>query len=154
MFMQVFWPAMVIFVGFVILFRKSLFKKKFSRKIEDFEQGEVTDEDKLEEVNIFGGSKKRYSNKQFKGGEIVNIFGGSELNLIEADLPENGAKLECVNIFGGIVIIVPNDWTIRSEMVSIFGGFNDKRHHYNMENPEKVLVIKGVSLFGGGEVKN
>lgn len=153
-FMKAFWPTLIILFGLMIIFRNVFFKNRmkfFKREMNCDSESNV---DKLEEINIFGGSKKRYNNKKFKGGSMINIFGGSELNLYEADLEPGPNVLECVNIFGGMVLIVPNDWTIRLEMVSVFGGFADKRHHYDMNNADKILVIKGVSIFGGGEIKN
>ena len=64
-----------------------------------------------------------------------------------------GGIIEVVNIFGGASLIVPSDWKIKLEMVSIFGGFSDKRHIID-PNPQKTLIVKGVSVFGGGDIKN
>lgn len=110
-------------------------------------------EDKVESVSIFGGIKKNIVSKNFQGGEIVNFFGGSEINLMQADI--NGrVHLEVVQVFGGTKIIVPANWTVHSEMVAIFGGIEDKRPPQLNAAPEKVLVIEGTSIFGGIDIKS
>jgi predicted membrane protein len=91
--------------------------------------------------------------KNFRGGEIVNFFGGSEINLMQADI--NGrVHLEVVQVFGGTKIIVPSNWTVHSEMVAIFGGIEDKRPPQLNVAAEKVLVIQGTSIFGGIDIKS
>ncbi len=110
-------------------------------------------EDRIESVSIFGGVKKNVVSKNFRGGEIVNFFGGAEINLMQADI--NGrVNLEVVQVFGGTKIIVPANWTVHSEMVAIFGGIEDKRPPQLNAAPDKVLVIQGTSLFGGIDIKS
>ncbi|WP_276347268.1 DUF5668 domain-containing protein [Daejeonella sp. JGW-45] len=110
-------------------------------------------EDRIDSVSIFGGIKKNVVSKNFRGGDIVNFFGGSEINLMQADI--NGrVNLEVVQVFGGTKIIVPSNWTIHSEMVAIFGGVEDKRPPQLNSVPDKILVITGTSLFGGIDIKS
>ena len=110
-------------------------------------------QDYLNSTSIFGGVKKTIVSKNFKGGEVVNFFGGSELNLIQADI-QGRVKLEVTQVFGGTKIIIPANWTVHSEMVAIFGGIEDKRMQPNEANPEKVLIIEGTSVFGGIDVRS
>ena len=58
-------------------------------------------------------------------------------------------------VFGGTSLTVPDDWNIHIKIVSIFGGFADKRRSKS-ENiySEKEILIKGVCIFGGGEIKS
>lgn len=153
---SVLWPSLVIIVGFLVIFKRNMFKPRLKcRHTKDSVFDTFTvGQDKMEEINVFGGSKKKIHSKNFKGGEIVSVFGGSEIDLLDAQLADGIHTLECVAIFGGVVLFIPSDWTVKIETVSIFGGFNDKRYTYETSNSEKVLVIKGVALFGGGEVKN
>jgi len=57
-------------------------------------------------------------------------------------------------MFGGTQVIVPPDWTVRVEVFSLLGGFSDNRHSDLKVIPDsdKVLIIKGFVMFGGGEV--
>ena len=100
---------------------------------------------------IFWGARKTVLSKQFAKGDIVNIFGGTEINFAQADI--NGtAVLDVVNIFGGVKFIVPSDWDVRVNTVHIFGGTDDKRRLHNISSSKKVLLITGTVIFGGIDI--
>jgi predicted membrane protein len=105
-------------------------------------------------TSIFGGVKKTILSKNFKGGEIVSIFGGTEINLLHADM-QQPVEIESVNIFGGTKLIIPNNWEVKSEAVAILGGVEDKRNISHIPQvPNRVLILKGFSMFGGLEIKS
>jgi len=110
-------------------------------------------EDYLNTTSIFGGIKKTIVSKNFQGGEVTNFFGGSELNLMQADI-QGRVKLEVTQVFGGTKIIIPANWTVHSEMVAIFGGIEDKRLQSNEPTPDKVLIIEGTTVFGGIDIRS
>ncbi len=86
----------------------------------------LTGDDHLDAVSVFGGVKKTILSKDFKGGEIVNVFGGAELDFTQANI--NGqVVIDITQIFGGTKIIVPSHWMVISDMAAIFAGFDDKR---------------------------
>ena len=144
---EYFWPVFFIGLGLLVLF-------VFTR-IRSFRRFQLSNgnEDYFEEISIFGGVMKRVTSKDFKGGDIVNVFGGSKLDLRDCQLDEKGAKINFVSVFGGSSFTVPDDWNVKLEVVNILGAMVDKR-----ENPGsdvlKTLVIKGIVIFGGGEVTN
>ena len=92
--------------------------------------------------------------KNFQGGDLINIFGGSELDLIQADF--NGtATIDLITIFGGTKLLVPSNWNVKSEAVTIFGGMDDKRKmQVTQEASGKTLLIRGTVIFGGIEIKS
>jgi predicted membrane protein len=111
-------------------------------------------EDFVDSAAIFGGIKKNIVSKNFKGGEVVSVFGGTELNLMQADI-QHPVVLEATQIFGGTTLIVPPHWQIKSEMVAILGGIEDKRPAYQQGyDPNKILILKGTTLFGGLNIKS
>lgn len=115
---------------------------------------EYSQDDFIDSTSIFSGTKKVILSKNFKGGDIVNIFGGSEIDLTQADMA-TPAVLEVTAIFGGATLIVPSNWAIKSEAVTIFGGIGDKRKIAPLtESPTKTLVLKGTMIFGGMEIKS
>ena len=59
-------------------------------------------------------------------------------------------------LFGGSKIIVPAGWRVKIEVTAIFGGYNDKRRSAPKtdEVVERELVLRGVVIFGGGEIKS
>jgi predicted membrane protein len=114
-------------------------------------------EDNAEYVEIntaFGSVKKIILSKNFKGGEINNFMGGTEINLMKADI-QNPIALEINNVFGGAKLIVPSNWDVKNEVTAVFGGIEDKRTlNSGITDPEKVMVLKGTCVFGGIEITN
>jgi len=143
---QILWPGLIILFGIIVIIgSRVMFKFKFSSNNNDSSY--------IEEVAIFGGSEHIVTSNEFKGGKFVCIFGGSNINLLQTDLSTNGANIELVCIFGGVNFTVPSDWSVKTQVVSIFGGFADKRI-ITASSPNKLISIKGVCIFGGGEVKS
>lgn len=112
-----------------------------------------TSEDFINTTSIFGGIHKKIVSKNFKGGDITTMLGGTELDFTQADFTGT-VRLDVTQIMGGTKIIVPPHWEVRSEVTAVFAGFEDKRQQPAMTNPEKVLIIDGTSIFGGIELKN
>ena len=110
-------------------------------------------EDFIDTTAIFGGVHKKIVSKNFLGGDITTIMGGTELDLTQADF-KGQVKLDVTQVMGGTKIIVPAHWEVRSEVSAIFAGFEDKRQQPAVINPEKVLILSGTSVFGGIELKN
>lgn len=137
-------------------FGKSVDFGDASLKSEDvgYNYTDKEDNDVLDSVNVFGGSHQNVYSKNFKGGDVIAIFGGSDINLTQADF-QGTVTLDVVAIFGGMKIIIPPSWEIKSEITAIFGGMDDKRAVGPVADAErKILVIKGVALFGGVDIRN
>ncbi|HSK13591.1 MAG TPA: LiaF domain-containing protein [Phnomibacter sp.] len=114
----------------------------------------VDTNDSIECTAIFGGVKRTVVSKNFKGGEIVAIFGGAEVDLTHADI-QGVVQLEATNILGGTKLIVPPTWDVQSEMVAILGGVEDKRRiQPELIDRSKRLVLVGTAFLGGLEVKS
>src|SRR6185437_3714800 len=113
-----------------------------------------TGDDYLDAVSVFGGVKKTILSKNFKGGEIVNIFGGAELDFTQADI--NGRVIiDITQIFGGTKIIVPSHWQVVPDLAAVFAAIDDKRLKMTAApNSDKILVLKGVSIFAGVDVRS
>ncbi|MES2276752.1 MAG: DUF5668 domain-containing protein [Bacteroidota bacterium] len=115
---------------------------------------QYTGDDHIETVSVFGGVKRTILSKDFKGGEIVNVFGGTDLDLTQADI--NGrVEIEIVQLFGGIKLIIPPHWQVTSDVAAVFSSVDDKRRNMGTPlSPDKVLVIKGVSIFAGVDIRS
>lgn len=110
--------------------------------------------DFIDSTSIFGGVKKVILSKNFKGGDITCFMGGTELDFSQADI-KSRVVLDVTQIFGGTKIIVPPTWNVKSEVAAVFGGVEDKRHiHTGNLNPDKVVILRGTSIFGGVEIKS
>jgi len=90
----------------------------------------------------------------FWSGKITSIFGGSEINMTSSKISEQGAIIDVFCMFGGTTIILPPDWVVVVDVVSVFGGFSENNAPAKVtDENNKVLHIKGMVIFGGGEIK-
>ncbi len=114
----------------------------------------LTNDDYLKSTAVFSDVKKTVISKRFQGGEIVNVCGGTDVNLIQADI-QQPIVIDVFQLFAGTKIIVPAHWRIQSEVVSVFGEVDDRRFSQGTPyDDQKVVYIKGTSLFGGITIKN
>jgi predicted membrane protein len=141
-----FWPAVLIAVGIIFLFRRN-------RPWHDKWTREQNTNDSMDETAIFGGRDISIVNDNFTGGKITSIFGGLKINLLYSK-PAPGCTIDIEAIFGGTKLIVPEDWNIKVQIVPMFGGFEDRRSPSVIakSDPNKTVTIKGTCIFGGGEV--
>jgi len=151
------WPFALIAVGLFILTRpRNRWGSDKEPKADQSSEGGTgfSKEDFVESTSIFGGAKKIIISKNFKGGDLVNIFGGTELDLSQADFTGT-AVIELTTIFGGTKLLVPSNWSVKSEAVTIFGGIEDKRKMQTVtEAVEKTLLLRGTVIFGGIDIKS
>ncbi len=175
------WPCILIFLGLIVILRpgRGRWNPEWSQEMGQRRWGRpgrwdrpgpwgrpgattnsfstskesYSSEDYIDTTSIFGGVHKKIVSKNFKGGDITTMMGGTELDLTQADF-SGVVKLDVTQIMGGTKIIVPPHWEVRSEVTAVFAGFEDKRQQPAIVNPDKVLVIQGTSIFGGIELKN
>lgn len=114
----------------------------------------VDNGDVLHSQALFCGIQKRVLSKNFYGGKISTYFGGTDIDLSQADIVET-AYLDIDVAFGGVKLIVPPHWELKIDVTNIFAGIEDKRMYpQGSTNPAKVMVIKGSIIFGGLEIKS
>ena len=161
--MNVFWPIILIGIGVLILTRKiphrSWHKERHQATAPEgettFTGSENLQDGFIHQEYIFSGGEHRIQNQVFRGGHINCIFGGAEIDLTQTTLADGINELEITTVFGGVTLIVPADWKLQLKTTSILGAFSDKRA-YVREAPDssRILIIKGSTIFGGGEVKS
>lgn len=149
------WPLVLVGLGFYILYRR---KYPVVKNFDERAQADTFDgnDDYINDTAIFGGGKKRISSDNFKGGKLTAVFGGSEIDLYDCKLAKGTNVLDVFAMFGGTDITMPADWNVKISLLPIFGGFADKRRQdpNYVPDPERKLVIKGLVLFGGGNLKS
>lgn len=150
-FHEVFWPLIVIFIGVSMVMKRTAFKGSRFHNFKD-----ISSTDIIDNVAIFGGSDITVDSQSFRGGEAVAIFGGSKIDLTGAKLAPGVQVLELTNIFGGNSLIIPASWNVKLEVTGILGGFKDLRpkRYDGTVSSESTLIVKGVAIFGGGEIKS
>jgi predicted membrane protein len=145
---HVFWPVLIIFVGLSMIFGAVKLRKHHF-----FKQPSTANEEVFEDFALFGGGEKKIQSQSFRGGKIIAVFGGSKIDLSQCTLAPGTNMIEVVAAFGGTSILCPADWNVKVEVFNIFGGYADKRSLSNVD-VNKVLIIKGVTIFGGGEIRS
>ncbi len=96
---------------------------------------------------IFAEVKKNILSKDFKFGQLTNVFGRTTVDFSHADI--NGAVvLDSTQLFGEVRIKVPADWHVAPEMTNILAAVEDKRRTPMISiNYNKVLILRGVGIF-------
>lgn len=136
------WPLIFIFIGLLIIF----FRSKHDKSLDTIHS--------IESFSLFSGTNLRSQSTRFQGGSIMAVFGGSEIDLREAVISENGATLDLTSVFGGIVVIVPENVRIEVSGLPIFGGWEDKTRKIVSNNESPVIKFNCLTIFGGVEIKN
>jgi predicted membrane protein len=159
-------PIIIIAVGFLMILRP---RRRGDWRWDDWKQNNTastaikdtkeeytqnySSDDRFSSTSIFSGVKKVIVSKNFRGGDITCIMGGFEADMSKADM-ESPAVIEITHIFGGSKLIVPSNWLVKIDIVSLFAGVEDKRQQSSNTDPNKLLILKGTSIFGGIEVKS
>jgi len=150
------WPLLIIAFGLVMLVKALDRKRYLEGAAASNESVPAKSEPVLNIVAIFSGSRRVVDSPDFRGGEVVAIFGGVRLDLRRSTITLEKAVLDITAVFGGVEIQVPESWSVTTKGVGIFGGFDDKTIHPkpdpNAKTPE--LVITGSTVFGGMSVSN
>jgi len=141
------WPMIIISVGIFMILRPRGRRGRWDSPA-------ASSEDLLDITSVFGGTKKNVISKEFKGGTITNMFGGTDLDLTQSDI--NGTVvLDISSIFGGTKLVVPGHWNLRTETATIFAGIEDKRHlTKDSIDMNKTLVLRGTCIFSGIDIKS
>ena len=145
------WPLIIIAFGLSLLAR-AIDRKQYIAG----SAPAASSENVVNIVTVFGGSERIIDNRDFRGGEIVSVFGGVRLDLRRAAITLDRVVLDISAVFGGVEIRVPENWSVSTKGVGIFGGFDDKTLHPTPDANAKIpeLVITGATVFGGMSVSN
>ena len=151
------WPILLFVIGlWLILKRREPLRVNNAQFNVGSTQTQETaySQDILDEVCVLTSCNKVIHSENFRGGRITTILGETKLDFTNVKLAPGENTLEITTIFGGYDLRVPQGWKVLLNVTSIFGGFDDKRFApYDPEqSSEGILVIKGVTIFGGGEL--
>ena len=113
-------------------------------------------EDRNSVVHTFAmmaGVVLKNTSREFRGGDVSAIMGGAELDLRDARGAGPQVVLEVFAWMGGIDIFVPRDWRVVGEVTPIMAGYEDQTRAPEGE-VQTTLIVRGVAIMGGIEVKN
>lgn len=149
-----FWPTLILIIAAAMII-SPLKKKKWEQNYNSLNSDTNNNDDVMDTTSILGGVKKSILSKNFKGGQVFNVFGGVEIDLSQANI-DGIVEIDVTQIFGGIKLIIPAHWELKSEITSVLGGVEDKRKNLSALNiaEGKTLVIRGTSILGGIDIKS
>lgn len=143
---EYFWPVLLVLFGLSLIFG-SLNRRRASG-------GERNSADSYVSMTaILGGAEQRVTSQEFAGGDGTAILGGVDLDLTGAAIGGSEAVIDCFALMGGVDIKVPRDWSIVLRGIPLLGAFEDKTSQ-SPSTSSKQLVVKGMAIMGGVEVKN
>ncbi|MEE9167859.1 MAG: DUF5668 domain-containing protein [Candidatus Neomarinimicrobiota bacterium] len=143
-----FWPLVLIFIGV------SLLLKRRGGPWGVVKGSEQRSEDAVKTSAILGGVSRVVSSSSFRGGEVMALFGGVELDLREVKVSPEGCELNLTALFGGVEVIVPRDWRVSISGTPILGGIEDKTRFTREEEKETAVTCRCTVAFGRVEIRN
>lgn len=139
------WPVVLIIAGLSILWR--------SLRGPGLSVDEVEQASEFSVIAIMGANKRRVTSTAFHSADITAMMGGVELDLSEARAAGERVYLDVFAWWGGIDILVPDGWKVESEGVPVMGAIEDNTYPPAGE-PVATLVVRGVAIMGGVELKS
>lgn len=103
-------------------------------------------------INIFSGSDRKGQFAASREMSVLNIFGGSDIDLRQASLPPEGLSIRVLSIFGGCDIKLPPGLRLDARGIGVFGGFS-KKYEEGTDGDAPLIRVRGLSVFGGCDVK-
>ena len=140
-----FWPVLVVLVGARLIWGS------VSRRALEGPATEGTSH--ISACTILGGSEHRSASPAFKGGDATAILGGCKIDLRGAAIKDGEAVLDVFALWGGVEILIPPDWSLIIHAAPILGAVEDKTRPPQPGGGAR-LVVKGVVIMGGIEIKN
>lgn len=122
-----------------------------SRDVVRMNRGAVSEESTV--IAIFSGTDRKGVWTPPKTLNAIAFFGGSDIDLREAEFPPGGLKITAVAVFGGIDVIVPEGVNVEVSGAGIFGAFEGSSRNDSSHPGAPTVKIEGVAIFGGVEVK-
>jgi hypothetical protein len=108
--------------------------------------------DVISALAIMAGFERTSNARNFRGGDLAVVMGGCEIDLRQASM-RAPATIDVFVMWGGIELRVPEDWTVDLQGTPLLAGFVDHTRPPSVAT-EKRLVIRGLALMGGVEIKN
>lgn len=109
--------------------------------------------ERLDAVAFWSNYTRKIYSPQFRGGSVTAIMGGADIDLTQATPVEGGAVIDVFLWWAGVEIRVPQDWKVINEATALMGGIEEKSKAAPVDSPH-VLVLRGLILMGGVEIKN
>ena len=111
--------------------------------------------DRVRVVSVMGRSDHVSRATTFRGADVTNVMGRTDLDLRDATLaPGASATVQVFSMMGAVMMRVPPTWTVDTGAITAMGGVRDERRSQSSDTPEAGagpaprLVLRGVVAMG------
>lgn len=145
-----YWPLFIVLLGMIII----LHSLSGTRWVKG-----TSDKDFINITNVLGGSNYNFDSKKLKGGKLTAFMGGSKIDLRAAEMEGDSIVIDSFLMMGGMDLYIPEHWRVVLQVTPILGGVEDKTKLEGEAKPvksskSKELIIKGILIMGGIDIKN
>lgn len=138
--LAVLWPMGIIGLGVWLLLRRPGATVRAA-----------SPDDTIDVVALFSGRRVVNTAREFRGGSVTAVFGGVEVDLVDATIQDE-AVLDTVALFGGVDVSVPNGWRVVLDGPAVFGAHES--HVPTPTDPDApTLRVQATVIFGGVEIR-
>jgi hypothetical protein len=104
-------------------------------------------------VSIMAGAQRRGRWRVGKRCTVLNVMGGSEIDLCDAELADAAIELNVYSFMGGAEVRVPNGVEVQVSDVSLMGGNDVQIGDEHVPPGGPVIHVKLVSIMAGVSVR-
>jgi hypothetical protein len=104
-------------------------------------------------LSILGGSERKGRWRVAARCSVVNVLGGSALDLSMAELASDRVELRVVSVLGGAEITLPEGMNVEISQISILGGNGVDVGDEHPDPGGPVVHVRLTSILGGAEVR-
>ena len=104
-------------------------------------------------VSIMGGNERRGRWRIAKRCTVLNIMGGSNLDLCDVELSDQVTQLNFYSLMGGGEIRVPDDVRVDVSKFALMGGHEVRLGDATPPPTSPLIRIRLVSIMGGAQVR-
>ena len=104
-------------------------------------------------VSVLGGNERTGRWRVAERCNVVNVMGGSELDLCDAELSDQVTQINVYTLMGGCEIVVPDGVDVQVSKFALMGGHEVRLGSEAPAPGAPVIRIRLISVMGGGEVR-
>lgn len=103
-------------------------------------------------VSILGGSDRKGGWRLAARCTVLNVLGGSDLDLTHVELAGDRVELRVISVLGGADILVPEHMNVEVSEAAILGGNDVDVGAWRPDPGGPVVHLRLISILGGSDV--
>jgi len=103
-------------------------------------------------IAIFGGVERRGRWRVPRRSFVLTLFGGSDLDLRQAEIDSDVVTIWTFALFGGADVYVPEGVEVDAAGLALFGGIDEHGADVPARPGTPLVRVRGLALFGGTDI--